>query len=426
MNDRVRRVASEHFKNTSTPSVSGLIVAVNPDTESVTVDIGSGVVQITHPFVSGSSWIRALPGVGTQCTLSWNQASQCYDFVAYAPSQGYATTQLQAYQNRKSLYRSLGEGEMEFASSGGVTTYYSSRPVFNGRAGAVTWSYDSDKLETSATAPTHVTRGHNNTPDQIGNEIRFGVVKRPLSSTREMYALTAPLSNPVTGTYTYAYEHLISLSNDNSAPLIDHRQGEVYEDQLTPGVPFSLPALGSRTGLPLRSRQRFYSTIEPGGIPAPGKFTAIEISCLGDVDMLLSDLAIQGYNLIVPYGAVNVNAGTSASVIADLALLLKSTLDKITLNAAGGIVMTTDASVKSKATVSQKYSSGTTFELDAGTTMTINGVQVQVTATGQLQLHGKLGLSLAGALGATGRIVNTLSVDTLTGLPTFADPTITA
>jgi hypothetical protein len=325
--------------------------------------------------------------------------------------------------NRKSLYRNLREGELELASSGGVTTHYSSRPVFNGRAGAVSWTYDSDKLEASATAPTHVTRGHNNTPDQIGNEIRFGVVKRPLSSTREMYALTAPLSNPIVGLYTYAYEYLINLANDNGAPLIDHRLGEVYDDQLSPGIPFSLPVLGRKSSIPLRARYQYHSTIEPGGIPAPGKMTSYEISCLGDVDALLSDLAIQGYSLTVPHGAMNFKAGTSASFVAELAVLVKSTLDKITLEASGGIVMSTDQSIKTTASVSQKHSSGTTFTLDAGTTATINGVQVEVSATGQLLMHGSLGLTLYGALGQTGRPIATQPTCFITSLPFSVDPT---
>lgn len=422
--DRVRRIASQHLQGVNTPTVTGLIVAVNPDTESITVDIGSSVVQVTHPFVSGNAWIRAVPGTGTSCTLSYNQSKSRYEFVAYAPSQEYATKQLELYQKKRSLYRQLQEGELELASSGGVTEHYGSRPVLNGRAGAVSWAYDSDKLEASTTAPTHIKRGHRSFQDQIKNETRFGVVKRPLSGTREMYALTAPLSNPIAGIYTYAYEYLINLCNDNDAPLFDHRIGEVYDDALTPGIPFATPALSKKFNLPLRARYRYYSTIEPGGMPASGKLTSVEISCLGDVDVSLSDLAVQGFNMSIPYGAFTMKAGLQSSFISRLAVLVKSEIDKIALEAGRGIVLNAGTDVKSTSGTSHALTAGTSFAVKAGTSVDVSGVTIKVDGKGLVSIHGALGLTLSGAMGSTGRIINTLQNDVITGIPTFIDPTL--
>lgn len=424
MKDRVRRVSSAHLQGVDTPTVTGMIVSVNPDTESIAVDVGSSVVQVTHPFVSGTSWIRAVPSPGTACTLSYNESKSRYEFVAYAPSQEYATKQLELYSQRRSLYRQLQEGELELASAGGVVTHYGARPVYSGRAGAVSWTYDSDKLEASTTAPTHVVRGHRNFSDRIGNEMRFGAVKRPLSNTREAYALTAPLSNPISGTYVYAYEHLISLNNDNDSPLLDLRSGEVYDDELTPGIPFAGPALARKFGIPLRARYRYFSTIEPGGLPAAGKFTSLEISHLGDVDLLLSELAVQGFSLSSPFGAVDLKAGTKASLISRLAMIVKSEIDRLSLEAGQGIVLKAGSDLKSTSGTTQTFNAGTALALKAGTSVDIDGVTIKVQGKGLVSIHGAAGLTLSGAMNETGRPIATQPTCFVTNLPFFIDPTL--
>ena len=431
--NRVARVKAEHLKNMDTATTTGKIVSVSANSESLIIDIGSTTVQVAHPFVSGKSWIRTMPSVGTTCTLAFNAAQNRYEFVAYAPSQSAASIQLENYANRKSLYRVLKEGEIEFASSGGVTLFMGSRPVHAGRAGAVTWKYDSDKLEATATAPTHVVRGHNNKTDRIGNEMRFGVVKRPTSSTSETYALTAPLSMPALGKYTYAYEHLLSLSNDLGAPLLDLRAGEVYDNTLDPGIPFATPILGKKSKLPLRARYRYFCTLEPGGLKTP-EATDVEISCLGDLDVMLSKLAIQGFSLDAPFGAVKVKAGLNSSFISKLAILVKSEIDKIALDASTSISAKAGTSIelnpgtdlKTKAGAAQKHESATTFDLKAGTKMNINGVGINIDGTGKVTIHGAAGLSISGAAGSSSKPLPTNPIDIVTGVPLFTDPTLTS
>lgn len=445
---RVSRVRSEHFKNINTPTTTGKIVAVSPETESLSVDIGSTTVQIAHPFVSGSSWIRTMPSAGTACTLSFNTTKQCYEFVAYAPSKEFASKQSELYAARKSLYRTLKEGEVDITSSGGVSTHWGSRSVFTGRAGAVSWSYDSDKLESTATAPTHVLRGHNNKLDRIGNEIRFGVVKRPTSYTKSTYALAAPLSMPQLDKYVYTYEYLMTLNNDNAAPLVDVRLGEVFDNTLTPGMPFSMPALSKKNKLPLRARYKYHNTIEPGGLKAPNQSTDIEVDNLGNVDVMLSKLAILGASIDVPTGNFKLSTGLTTSLKSKLAMSMKSELDSvklealrnIELKATSNITMKSTASTKLDATAdmslsaaSIKAAANTTMELSAlslkasaTTTFTVNGVLIDISATGRVMIRGAAGLSIAGALGPTGRPLPTLSNDIVTGLPLFIDPSLTS
>lgn len=428
MNDkltgRVGRVAAEHGKPVNAPTVTGLIVGVNPEQETVVVDIGSSTVQVTHPFLSGSAWIRAVPVPGTACTLSYNTSKSCYEFVAYAPSKEYSSKQLDQYAQRKSLYRQLVSGEIEIASSGGVAVHHGSRPVYTGQAGAVSWSHDSDRLESTVTAPTFIVRNHRAFKDRIGNEFRFGVVKRPLSNTRELYALTPPLSNPALDKYVYAYEHLVSMANDIDSPLFDHRQGEVYDDVLTPGIPFAGPALSRKSGIPLRARYRYHATIEPGGI-ASGKMTVMEISCLGDVDVALSELAVQGYTLYSPVGPIAMRTGTSTSLLSKLAVMIKSEIDKIAMEAGQDISLVAGANLSGSAKKSVSLKSGADTKISAGTDIKIEGIQIKVEGT-NVEIHGATGLSLTGAMGKTGRPIATQPTCFISNLPLFLDPTLTA
>lgn len=453
---RIKRVRDEHFKNIETATTYGKIVSVSPGTESIVVDIGSATVQVAHPFVSGSSWIRAIPSVGTGCTLSYNSNKKCYEFVAYAPSKDFTQSQMSLYAERKSLYRSLREGEIEIASSGGVSTFFGSRPVVSGRAGAVSWSYDSDKLESSVTAPTHIMRGHNNKLDRIGNEIRFGAVKRPVSYARDLYALTSPGSMPMLESYVYAYEYLMNIENDNSAPLVDIRLGEVYDNTLTPGTPFALPALSRKNKLPLRARHRYHNTIEPGGLKTPNQSTEIEIDCLGNVDVLLSKLAVLGMTLEVPTGNLKVKTGLATSLTTRLAMSLKSELDKINVEALRGIDLKSSSSITSKSSTSTSLSSGTSLDLKSSTssslssgtsttvkagsgldlsgltvdvasdtTLNIKGVLINISGKGHVTISGMAGLSIAGAMGVSGKPLPQLPNDIVTGLPLWLDPTLT-
>lgn len=432
--NRVQRVHDEHVQPVKTSVTTGQIVSVSPETESLLVDLGSSQVQVAHPFVSGSAWIRAMPSVGTQIVVSYNTTRKRYEFVSYAPSQEFTTRQLEAYSKRKSLYRDLREGEVEINSSGNANLHFSSRPIVSGHAGCVSWSYDSDRLESNTQAPTHIIRGHNHKKDRIGNEMRFGVVKRPTSYAEESYALTAPLSMPSLEKYVYAYEYLVNLSNDNSAPLIDFRSGEVYDDTLTPGIPFATPALGKNLKLPLRARYRFFCTMEPGGLKIPTQSTDIEISHLGDIDIALALAAIQGFSLKVPLGGIKTNSGLFTTLVSKLAMSLKSELDKVKLDGNRGIDLTTLMDIDAKATMAVNASAGTSMTLKANTdmkldsmaTMEINSVKIDIDGKGVVSIHGATGLSLSGALGKTGRIINTLQQDIITGMPTFVDPTLTA
>jgi hypothetical protein len=429
----MQRSEQEHKKQRRSPSVSARVQSVNGDNETMLLDTGSEQTQIAHPFVSGKAWRRSMPSIGTRCTVSYNETLQRYEFVSYAPETATTAKMLSDYRERKSLYRPLLEGEHEDVSSGGVTEFMGSRAVKSGRAGAVRWHYDSDKLEAMVQAPTHVTKGHKSRSDMIQDEKRFGVVKRPVSNADSMYLLAAPLSNPATGSYTYTYEDMTKLSNDNNAPLIDFRSGEVYEDVPDVMTPFALPLLGSRTNLPVRARYRFHNTIEPGGLKAPNQYTDVEIDSLGNLDVILSKLAVLGAKLKIPTGPLSVDVGQSIELIAKMGLELRSQLMGIKLQALQNIELkatqnislssTADTSIDAVKNVNINSKLGTTLSSDAATK--VSGLTVDVEAKTVATLSGKVGLKLAGAMGNMGRPIATQPTCFVTNLPFFLDPTAT-
>lgn len=245
----------------------------------------------------------------------------------------------------------------------------------------------------------------------------FGVVKRPTSAANEAYALTAPFSNPVGDLYTYAYEHLVSLNNDNDAPLIDHREGEVYDDTLTPGIPFATPALGKQLKLPLRSRRRYHATLEPGGLPA-GVSTDIEIDCMGNVQVDLAETALGGFKMSVPLGGVEVNAGLHAKLVAQLAVKIASEF--------ASVAITSQLGTEVKSGLGMKLDAGTTLDIAAAAKATMKALSLVISADTTTEVSGSAGLTLYGALGKTGRPIATAPFCLVTGAPLSIDPTLTS
>lgn len=390
------------------------IASVNTATESVTMDTGSGTTEIAHAFCTDSAWVRSIPSPGTRVTLMYNQLTQAYDFVAYVP--GGAARRLKSYAQGQSLYRSLGEGEHEIKSSGDVVTYWGSRCLGTTRAGAVKTTHDGENLEHITQAPTVHIKGHRNRRDSLGHEMRFGVVKRPLSATKDNIILKAPLSNPVLGVFNYAYEHMIKLNNDNDDPLVDIRIGEVYDDTPQPPTPFSAPVMGDH-GQPLRARYRYHSTIEPLGIGVPETYTEAAIDSLGNVDVVLSKLAIVGFALRVPLGSFNMTSGLQANIEGKLGVSLTATAGSTSISGNLGVTVTTPMN----ATVSGK----TGLDLKSDMVVTVEGIAgVNLKSKGKVSIHGMGGVSIAGAMGPTGQALAS-GLDRVCGVPMFIDPTVT-
>ena len=411
-------------------TTQSVITSVSPDTETIRSSANGTDTFIAHPFASRDAWIRSMPSAGTRVTLAYNASTKRFDFVSYTPLT--SSTRLEEYRDRKSLYRVLREGEHEIKSLGNAVSFWGSEGYQSTRTGVVQTVHDSDRLEHTTRAPTILLRNHKHKSDRIGNEIRFGVVKRPITNASENYVLKAPLSMPDAGLFTYSYEHLIHLTNDNDATLIDFRDGEVYEDLPQPGYPFSLPYLGSNN-FPLRSRRRYYATIEPIGTGVPETYTEEEIDNFGNITWTLSKLAVIGFAIKVPFGSYNVNAMLQAEITGKLGVTVSSTVGKVTTSGLAGIVNTTPAkyTLDAKAGIDEKTNGKYSLNASAGALLESplkieikGGTGVSIKADGPVEASSSTSTTLSGAMGKTGRPIATQATCFVTNLPFFIDPTL--
>lgn len=394
-------------------AVTGVVRGVDPATERVSVDRAAEAVNLRHAFVSDASWIRSVPNAGTRVSVAINPETNRYEIQEYRAND--PKDALEQYAQKKSLYRPLKGGEHEVVSSGGAVSFWGSLPFQEHRAGSIRTTLDGTKMEMEHKAPTHVQRLHKNRSDVIGDEIRVGLVKRPLSADRSIYALLPPASNPLIGSFQFAKEYLVNLKDDVfSTDLIDIRSGHVYDDVLAPGVPFAMPRMGDN-GLPLRHHAKYFVTIEPGGIPAPMQFTEMQVDSLGNVAVNLSKLSVMGFAMSVPLGKIAVNCGLDFSLDAKTGITI-TTLGNAVIKGTAGVKVESAASVIVEGTASVDVRSTGPVSVKSDSTVEVSGM-LGVNIKGAAQ-----GLTSVGPYG----VVATAKTCFVTGVPLSADPTITA
>ena len=427
--EKIRRQI-QRTKQRMLGTTQAVITTVNADDDTVRTNANAKDTNISHPYASKEAWIRSMPSSGTRVTLSHNASTNKYDFVAYVPLT--SADELEKYRNRKSLYRVLREGEHEIKSKGGAVSFWGSRSYQSTRTGAVQTTHDGERLEHVTRAPTVVVRGHRHKTDRIGNEMRFGVVKRPLTAVQESIILKAPMSMPDAGMFTYSYEYLMNLTNDLDNTLIDVRQGEVYDDLPQPGYPFSLPYLG-KNNFPVRSRSRYHTIMEPMGIKVPETYTEEEIDTFGNVTWTLSKLAVIGFVIKVPFGGYNVDASLKAEITGKLGVSVNSTVGNVSISGLAGIVNSTPAkySVDAKSGIDEKTNGKYSLNASAGALLESplkieikGGTGVNIHADGPVEVSSSTSTTLSGAMGKTGRPIATQSTCFVTNLPFSIDPTL--
>ena len=401
--------------------VTSVITAVALDAETMTIN-EYGDMPIPQAAVFGSSWFRSAPTAGQGVKLVRDTKRQKYEAVGYETPRD-TQQKLEDYRNKKGLYRPLRQGEHEIVSSSGAVSFWGSQPFKEDRVGPLRATLDGIKLESSTKAPTHTMKLHASRTDVIGDEIRFGIVKRPTAANTEAYALKAPLSIPLMDMYHYGKEFLMNIKDDMSnSPLIDVRCGDVFDDQLLPGFPFALPKMGDNN-LPLRSWSRYYVTIEPATIPVPDQYTEVQVDCLGNMSVNLSKLSILGYALNVPLGKIAMSCGLSMSLDAKLGVTITSLMD-VTVKGTTGVKITSPAKVsiegslgvdiKSAAKVSIEGTAGVSIKSAAS--VKIEGTaETTVKSTGMVKVDAPM-IELQGT-------VNSLAkhIDYTTGIPLFPD-----
>jgi len=312
-------------KDTATAPYSGTIQTVDSDGEKLVIDSYAGTVQMDMPtvFNSGSSWIRAVPGAGTTALLQRGADTMQPELVRFASTTGpalvnnYNSAVLAIKKNSTSTsfpgatnYRNLKGNEIQIASAGFAESYYSIRGTLAERAGILTREAVQDDLEILDRAPLHrrvLTNLYKY--GSIGDEERFGVVKRPSPTSpfyKDLYVRLPNPAGPGIVPRAFAKEYLRVLKYD-SLPnvLVDHREGHVFDDSVTPLVP--LQARSTKTGQALRARSRYFTSLT-------GTKLEMAIDELGNLTLDLPPEAIFGTQVTIPLGNFKLTTGLDFQV----------------------------------------------------------------------------------------------------------------
>ena len=194
-------------------------------------------------------------------------------------------------------FRPIESGEIDIASRGGSQVFLGNRPHLDMRAGIIKFTMDQDEAEASVKAPTHILRGHQNTSNAIGDEERFGIVKRPDNGSYVRKFYVDPDGNRDEDRLGkgFAKEHLIRLSNpqlSNPSILFDVRSGHSMDDQ---GQPYRL------NGEKLRVRAEYFTSQDTSVL--------FQLDELGNFSLEHPNEATTGGRFVMPKGSIDAEIG---------------------------------------------------------------------------------------------------------------------
>lgn len=370
---------------------------------------GERSIPIPMPFESTSSWIRSIPDVGSTAICGYRADTEDLVFLTYELST--AQKKIAAYDVGANLYRPLLPGEHEIHSSGLAQSFYSSRPVLEQRGGVVRSWLDQDRLESGAKAPLHTRQIWEHASNSMGDEERFGVVRRPmnfllknpatailaLSPTSYLFhdypypdfslpggvpavfnvtaaaaAVATEAALELVGEFKqrpFAKEYLKIINNPlfpapPNAKLIDFREGQVFNDE-------GFQVFGPH-GAYLRARYEYYTpTLDA---------TTFTVDEIGNVDWLLSVGAISGWGVTIPTGGANFTVAQSTNFFSGLnfsSLSLLSTSIQAVTNVTVESLLNTDMT----AGVNFSQTVGVQHDTTVGTNTTLlTGLNYELTA----------------------------------------------
>lgn len=388
---------------------------------------GARSIAIPMPFDSVNSWIRCIPEASSGCLLGYRTDNQDLAFVNYMNDK--PSNKLNSYTNEANLYRPLLSGEIDIMSVGYAGTYYSSRPDLEHRGGVVRSWLDQDRAESGAKAPLHCRQIWEHLSAEIGDEERFGVVRRPLklsglgslvgtapshssnfynypfpdyslpggvpaaySLVAQAVATASKVVSSATGTFEirpFAKEYMRVIKNPLSPippdVLIDIREGQVFDDdgkQVT-----------SDSGAYVRAQYQYFTPFTDA--------TMLTIDELGNTYLNLSLAATDGYSIDVPLGSytltaatgidmstyaaiglsselgTSIEATTTVDISSTLSMSLDSSLD-MSLSASTGYTMSSDMNADNSAQMNYTIKAGINFEATADTSMALSAPMISI------------------------------------------------
>jgi len=288
----------------------GFVKEYNTTSDTVLVDSHGGrrILFSPQPHLGRAAWMRAAPEGGMGSLLITRSDTEEPEVMRWWHTD--TTTRLLLFRrNVDSLlagtgalvsdeaFRPLQSGEIDIVSSGGSQIFLGNRPHLDMRAGIMRLTLDQDETEISAKAPIHVRRCHQHSSSGIGDEERFGVVKRPDTGSTVDKFYPDPDGNRGDARKGFAKEYLMKLTNpQTSTPktLFDTRAGHVIDDA---GIPYRL----DDTGQKLRARSEYFTPAETSVL--------LQLDELGNFKIEHPSEATSGGRFILPAGNMVVEIG---------------------------------------------------------------------------------------------------------------------
>lgn len=313
---------------------------------------GSSSMPLPMPFESSDSWIRSIPVSGSAALVAYRRDTGEATFIRYLNDT--PDKKISEYNAGVNVYKPLLPGEHEIHSSGLAQTYYGQRSVLDQRAGAIRSWLDQDRAECGQKSPIHTRQLHAHRTTEIGDEERFGVVRRPIklnvvnalylgetyssnfqkypypdfslpggvpaafSLLAEAVGTASEAASTLTGIFKirpFAKEYLRVIKNPlyplPPTILIDIREGQVFDDEGK--------QVTGESGAYLRAKHEYFTTLMDS--------TKCEIDELGNVSWSLSLGATEGWKTSVPFGAWKLSANLGIDMSTLTSIVISSTLN---------------------------------------------------------------------------------------------------
>lgn len=133
-------------------------------------------IPLAHPFISANSWIRAIPETNASVWLHHRHDNRRVGMLGY--TNDVLSTRVDDFGKGTGMWRRLKQGEIEINSFGVSGLFAAKDGTLELRGGLVYGELSHPRLESWMRAPLHTRRLTYNVDNAIGDEERYGVVKR--------------------------------------------------------------------------------------------------------------------------------------------------------------------------------------------------------------------------------------------------------
>jgi len=199
-----------------------------PGKETMQVEIpgnpGTSEMAVRHPYVGKTSWLRCMPESGTSVIAQLLKRPGRPEALGYLSYQLKSVIQ-EGETNESIILRQLRPGELEAMSVGRAYQHWSEDGDITLMGGVVTQQILQTELEWTSRSPTHKRQLDQHDPTTLGQEERFGLVKRPDTTKPNALQIYCKDADK------FQYEYLRHIQDDEGKDVTLLHEGHLYDAQ---------------------------------------------------------------------------------------------------------------------------------------------------------------------------------------------------